>query len=246
MKKSVLDHYSWACSYSIYHPVFYSCTKTNYTPSHVFSWPIKKIYSFRDQNIPQYYNQKEKGDFRAFEQARDYPKVAVEDKSRRILLKRLSSRNDIPTLSNILSGSEVTADDYYMIAKCIMHEGTVSEIMGLVERGLKSSKAPSIGLLGEIMGKAVQEKDYKTCQRIWELVGFLERDSRVERIIMLKLSIIEEDKDLIIVYYKVLKWNALTTKVKRGILECAHRISSPYLQDWMARFKMSEECKSED
>jgi hypothetical protein len=237
MKKPVLDHYSWACAYSIYHPVFYSCIKTNYTPSHVSSWPIKKIYAFPDQDIPKYLSHREKGDLRAFEHAKDYPKVVLQDKSKRILLKRFSSRNDIHALSNLLSGSEVTSDDYYMIAKCIMHEGTVSEIMNLVEKGLESSKAPSMGLLGEIMAKAVQKKDYKTCQRIWDIVGLIKRDSRVERIVLLKLSLIEDDKELIVVYQKVLKWNLLTTKVKLGIQECAHRISSPYLQDWVARFK---------
>jgi hypothetical protein len=243
MKKSIFDHYSWACAYSLYHPVFYSFVKTNYTPAHVSAWPIKKIYT-RKQEPVRLVNQRQVGDLHSFQVSQEYPKIIPQGKSRRILLKRFSTRKDVNAVVKLLSDCGVSSDDYYLLAATMMNEGSITELMVLIEKGLETEVAPTVGLLGDIMEKAVQEKDYKSCRRIWEILCFLERDAKVEKSVLLFLTVINDDKELFKVYRKALEWNVLTIKIQRGILECARRISCPYLKDWAFRFNRNNNLQN--
>lgn len=238
MKKPILDHYSWTCAYAIYHPVFYSCIKTNFTPSHVHSWPIKKIYNLKSYSpslkfLPY---TREKGDLQAYNCANLFPNAeTLSEKARKILLKRFAKRNDINSISKVLSSlsdEQVQSDEYYIIAKCILKEGSVEELLNLIEKGSESLKPPKVSLLGKIFEKAAKEKHYKACDRIWEYILAIERDFRVEKCVLLKLTLVKNDQELLLVYRKAKEWNVLTPRVKKGVLSAAHRISSRFMRDY--------------
>ena len=246
MKKAILDHYSWTFAYSIYHPVFYSCIKTNYTPIHVNSWPMKKIYNesktFLEFHLEKSEVSHEKGNFQAYQWANQYnfndeSQVSdhVLEKGRTILLKRFAKRNDLVSLSNLLSNSDVSSQDYYLVASTIIKEGSLEELLQLLEKGLESKIPPKIGILLKIFEKAVNLGHQKACTTIWNYFSLIPKDFRLERAVLLKLNLVKNDQELFSVFQKAKEWSVLSPRVKTGILQTAKRFSSKFEADWKFR-----------